>query len=389
MKTAISECLDSMLKENTGIHMLDSGGSSSRHWQQNQGKDFEAQKPTRLDIQIRSCNRKPTLEINITHNIYHWLKDRVIPSKEGNQALKACARFIRASNWKNGHRESELDVGPGYKWVERNGALPSTMELMMAFPDFFAVWLARHNQADLNDRADDETGEITKRYTSEIRWPPEMNSLFVSKSPYDVTYPGGGQDAPRYPTYTYNEQNLLSQDIQFTAFEIDYNEYVILQVHGGADARGGLTAPQVFESNSSCSEWRILDYGRATVYCTDEGKHTETNLTLPGMPVDVGRVDPNEYHSWSTTDGGYRLEANNGECGDFSKLDLVIVDEANFMEVLKGLDCEGLPSEPVTVTDTDGLVYAKAWVEGMFCVDNNRHIGMCPHCGGELAAAAD
>jgi hypothetical protein len=48
--------------------------------------------------------------------------------------------------------------------------------------------------------------------------------------------------------YTYNMDNLLDQDFQFTTFEdIPSGEwFVFLQIHGGCDARGGFTKPKIF-----------------------------------------------------------------------------------------------------------------------------------------------
>jgi hypothetical protein len=40
-ETTLKEKITAMLKENTGIHMLDSGGYGGRHWQRNQKRDFE------------------------------------------------------------------------------------------------------------------------------------------------------------------------------------------------------------------------------------------------------------------------------------------------------------------------------------------------------------
>ncbi len=47
--------------------------------------------------------------------------------------------------------------------------------------------------------------------------------------------------------YTYNVENQLDQDIQFIEFIVDDFQYVILQSHNGCDARGGMSAPHVFE----------------------------------------------------------------------------------------------------------------------------------------------
>jgi len=71
--------LAAMLKENTGIHMLDSGGSQladgtfqhgyGRNWQRNQAREFEAEPTTVLSVDAH--------DISVTHNLYHWLKERL------------------------------------------------------------------------------------------------------------------------------------------------------------------------------------------------------------------------------------------------------------------------------------------------------------------------
>ena len=46
---------------------------------------------------------------------------------------------------------------------------------------------------------------------------------------------------------TYNYDNILSQILQYTIFEDEEGDYyIVLQVHNGADARGGYTTPQIF-----------------------------------------------------------------------------------------------------------------------------------------------
>lgn len=48
---------------------------------------------------------------------------------------------------------------------------------------------------------------------------------------------------------TYNGECVLSQTLQFHHFEYWSEDYVLLQVHGGCDVRGGYTYPQVFKVN--------------------------------------------------------------------------------------------------------------------------------------------
>ena len=51
-------------------------------------------------------------------------------------------------------------------------------------------------------------------------------------------------------TNTYNEETILSQVIQYTEFSLtddEYDVYILLQIHGGCDVRGGYTAPRIFK----------------------------------------------------------------------------------------------------------------------------------------------
>jgi hypothetical protein len=85
--------LKDMLTENTGKHLLDSGGCPSynenghylgssqgygRNWERNQNRDFDAEKST-----ILKFDTNPD-QIMITHNVYHWLKDRLHYAYEWN-----------------------------------------------------------------------------------------------------------------------------------------------------------------------------------------------------------------------------------------------------------------------------------------------------------------
>jgi len=53
-------------------------------------------------------------------------------------------------------------------------------------------------------------------------------------------------DRKIYTNYTYNEDNVLSQDIQFIYSEIYETDIIALSIHNGCDARGGLTNYKIF-----------------------------------------------------------------------------------------------------------------------------------------------
>lgn len=67
--TKTEEKLNEMLKENTGRHMLDSGGAYGRHWERNQDKTFENEPAAVLTFEDSG--------IEITHNLYHWVNERL------------------------------------------------------------------------------------------------------------------------------------------------------------------------------------------------------------------------------------------------------------------------------------------------------------------------
>jgi hypothetical protein len=75
-----------------------------------------------------------------------------------------------------------------------------------------------------------------------------------------------GELTPRIAN-SYNWDNFLSQTIQYVTFEHDGNHFVLLQIHGGADVRGGYTRPQVFQM---FSEYAFYDMQDATIQCTGE-----------------------------------------------------------------------------------------------------------------------
>jgi hypothetical protein len=58
---------------------------------------------------------------------------------------------------------------------------------------------------------------------------------------------------------TYNGDSDLSQILQGTTLEIDGEYYFIIQIHGGADARGGYTHAKMFKGGHYC-EGNIHEY---------------------------------------------------------------------------------------------------------------------------------
>jgi hypothetical protein len=155
--TQTDEILVGMLTENTGTHMLDSGGAYGRHWERNQGRD------------IQSFIDAPEVEVSeygISLDLFHFLRDRI--------------QFV-----------------------------PELQEM-------FDEW------------ANSEENKDEGWYALIDQWCEDRRSEYF-----------GGFNS-------YNDDNLLSQTIQGGFFQYDDGTYLILQIHGGADVRGGYTAPKIF-----------------------------------------------------------------------------------------------------------------------------------------------
>jgi hypothetical protein len=90
--------------------------------------------------------------------------------------------------------------------------------------------------------------EFAKAYEDE-GW-LEISELWLDK----LGVPGEGGEFYSDARFTFNTYNfsdywLVDQTLLGTAFGMGGSEYVILQVHGGADVRGGYTRPQVFRTD--------------------------------------------------------------------------------------------------------------------------------------------
>lgn len=177
------QVLASMLTQNTGTHFLDSGGAYGRNWERNQGRDFDSEKESTLTFKWG---------LEVTHNVYHWLAERVEYDEHMDKLF---------------HRWADLAGNEGKHWLQ-------------------------------------------------------LMSEFVKKRG-GTGYYGSGEPVT---VNTYNGENLLSQILQYVYWCDDDGEFILLQIHGGCDVRGGYTAPRVFRCNDECA---IFDNARASIWCPE------------------------------------------------------------------------------------------------------------------------
>lgn len=79
---------------------------------------------------------------------------------------------------------------------------------------------------------------------------------------------GFGVEDCRSVSYSYNWDNCFSQNIQFIVFDYEGDKVALIQVHGGCDARSGLTAPKAYEIRG---DHYLGDCVINIYYCDDDG----------------------------------------------------------------------------------------------------------------------
>jgi len=170
----IQQIITELLKENTGVHILDSGGQNGRFWQRNQSKDFALEKRVTLDDNF------------FIVSLYHYLCDCLTT----DDFCTEINNVIEKSEW---HWIADVDLD----------LLPEGIET----------------------------------------------------------------DGVQYNTYNWNAP--FSQDFQFMEFEAYGEKYVLLQVHNGADIRGGYTQVKCFKLED-------VYFGYVDVIGTVDGKQCST-----------------------------------------------------------------------------------------------------------------
>ena len=156
----------SMLLENTGEAMMDSGGAYGRNWQRNQSKDLTKEPSVYLDYEL-PCSSKDVIP---TVSLYHYLPE-ILELDEVCEAFNA----LPCKEW-------DSDVY-GISNSQKN-------------------WL------------------VSRGFEIGDSW------------------------------NTYNGDSILSQVLHGTEIKRDgvgYGDYVLLQVHGGCDVRGGYTDAKLFK----------------------------------------------------------------------------------------------------------------------------------------------
>ena len=184
------ELVYKMLTECTGKHMCDSGMSDNRHWQRNQKKsieDFENEPEERIYKEGEYIYRDLS--------VFHYLSELELDD--------ICNSFNKINtNCKNWDAETNDD---NFLY----GVSKEAWEHLKYLPDTRL----------------DNTGDRYKHLN--IKADIRVNRSFN----------------------TYNYESDLSQTLQGANLSINNEEYILIQIHNGADVRGGYTDAKLFKLN--------------------------------------------------------------------------------------------------------------------------------------------
>jgi hypothetical protein len=212
------EILKSMLTENTGRSIFDSGDYYGRNYELNQKLNLDEQPSSELRAYVRNGQ----LDLIVTHNVYHWLDEKIEFAPDMDRNFQ---RFAQRR--------------PHDAWLQVMEEFAALLELQGA------------------------TG------------------IYGDGSPMTVN--------------TYNGPDCLSQVLQYVYYEFKNEAYVLLQIHGGCDVRGGYSRPRAFTLTSELS---ILDNARAELYPDPKGWTGRNQLD-----IFTGRTVQDTAPSWTTDDG--------------------------------------------------------------------------------------
>ncbi len=120
--------------------------------------------------------------------------------------------------------------------------------------------------------------EIDNRYRKWCEENERNLCLFNSAEDFATSIGGKGIYGEGEPltVNTYNGEDLLSQTLQYVYWADDDGAYVLLQIHGGCDVRGGYTDPVAFDV-ADYNGISIFDNARASIFCEECGKRWEAD----------------------------------------------------------------------------------------------------------------
>jgi hypothetical protein len=288
-----------LMIENTGSHMLDSGGSYGRAWQRTRAKygldgglpnskwsggpGHTPVEPAEDEIGMVAMMMREQPSGWIDEfcgpivDTFHWLVDRLTYHPELHEKYE---RWQRVTNFGKDRWSKEWGLPLMERFIEQLG---KHGEVRGLYGDGEPITENTYNGEDALDR--------TLQFT--------MFSFINS---------------PRtsIPDYAAGEVDRQPRDYEF----LPDGTYVLLQVHGGADVRGGYTDPRLFEVTGESDESCMFDNARVEIWC--EGADVLPDGIVEGqVSMEAEIVHPHRVeHRWDNVYDNGSLMRLSWDSGD-------------------------------------------------------------------------
>lgn len=327
MKTQQQAIYD-LITENTGTHILDSGGSSGRHWQRNRKHSLQDFIDSDEIVFRPRLSRDGKLDWDVTLSLFHFLDNNLDYDDDLTNLFN---RFVD-------RRESEF----WEFWEEHHQEYnPETQEYFDAGPRGYGDW------------------SWEKAIGCFVGWAIKHSSKYHES--YDFSGEKGSD-------YTYNQENILSQDFIYYYF----GDVVFIRTHNGADARGGFTGPVIFRQKSM-NEYSWLNFSSYTI-CCENGHWWDFNDGYEDTEqvICLGQSHDNKRKTAKA------IDYDNTEPEVLESLDKSIEEfkaYVRWFENQPSLFGEKGTLPPMPSLNTDGVVLVR---DG---------IAYCPICGSKLNAS--
>jgi hypothetical protein len=171
-------------------------------------------------------------------------------------------------------------------------------------------WLTRRLDT-LDTDADTTDGRLLASYDAAVEseevnpWSPSDLEDWVERhaDPHTV-----------WTCNTYNNECLLGQTLQYVTFTVDSEQYVLLQIHQGADVRGGYTAARLFRSTveyfgSDVAEYHVTlsvpnkNYGQISLGSDTPESDNDHRVWEVTASVRYPYVEDVSLYPWNAPDG--------------------------------------------------------------------------------------
>lgn len=277
--TSETEVIKAQLTENTGAHFLDSGGAYGRHHEENrENPPWE----------------RPAWNVDrgwVSHNVYDYMQQVL------GRTRKCVA--LETALYAYGHTSEQKNEA----WLRTAESFASRM-LEGDFTEF-----------DLRDL------DLPDEFVTDVL--SVESDLSGGQSSPGSRSTGTGQP---FTANTYNDDmHTLSQVLQGVNLGGPYAEYVAMQVHQGADVRGGYTGPRVYSTHGwmphelefRCKRCDWVDY-ESCVY-DDESMHYQRTID-PFELEEKGLLDEDDEDAGAALEQAHDAEHVDGaifhECDD-------------------------------------------------------------------------